>query len=435
MAVMLAVVLSGCTIRLSSSNTAGPIVAIDPAPVDDAPEISYEDLSLEEKMEYKSVINLVRATDYSSELLAPALDKQTDLWGYINLQGEWIVAPTYKTAGAFCGEYAVVQDKYGDYIIIDRTGGIVAETYGMYPICYVGRATEDGVFNIAASVPSDQKYTFMNASGEEAINPWNIPATYYGLYSSMQYYELATPFREGKAVVMRATNASLKSKALGDYYSEIAYIIDTNGTCIGSFPQGLDVDLAGFDENMLIIVTDGGDLYGLADEEGKIVVPAEYDSIAHCEGSVYLVEKDGLFGFINRQGETVVECKYKNAMPFSEGRAAVYNGEAWGFIDRDGDVVIDFQFDDVAAINVSEYGDGTASGAFSSGIAMVRSGRFWGLINTNGEIILAAEAEDCPVKAVRNGYLSFEYNDSCGVFTTDGRYVLLPSYGNVGEFR
>ena len=80
-------------------------------------------------------------------------------------------------------------------------------------------------------------------------------------------------------------------------------------------------------------------------------------------------------------------------------------------------------------------GGETASGAFSSGIAVVQKGRFWGIINTSGEIILAAEVSECPVIAVRSGYISFIYDESCGVFTTDGKYVLLPSYGSVGEFR
>ena len=436
LALMLAVVLSGCTIRLSTTNTImqNPFEALVVEEAPPEPEKTYEELTLEEKMEYKSVINLIKATDYSTELLAPALDPQSELWGYINLQGEWIIAPQFKAAGPFYGNIAKVEDNYGDPVVINRQGEVVLETYAMSPLSFVGRANEDGILNIGVKVTSDQTYTYVNSEGAEAFSAWNVPFTLGGSYAAPELFELATPFREGKAVVMRARNEALLSKEI-TYYVETAYIIDTTGFCTATLPEGTDADPAGFDDNMMIIIKTGEGKYGLADSDGNVVIDTIYDLISHCDGSMYLAQKDGKYGFIDKDGNTIIDFTYADALPFSEGLAAVNNGEGWGFIKETGEAVTEFAYDDVKAMNIPEYGDGTAKGAFSSGIAVVEKGRFWGLIDTNGEIILAVEAEECPVKAVCSGYISYEYNGSCGVFTVDGRYVLLPAYGSVGEFR
>jgi hypothetical protein len=44
------------------------------------------------------------------------------LWGYVDIQGKWVVPPQYLHANPFVGEVAVVAKAEGDFILIDRKG-------------------------------------------------------------------------------------------------------------------------------------------------------------------------------------------------------------------------------------------------------------------------------------------------------------------------
>ena len=430
LAAVLVLGMCGCTIQLSTTNT---IPGRDNDETSDGPT-PYEELSLEEKMAYKTVIELVAATDYSADLLAPALDTTTEMWGYINLQGEWIVSPKYKQTYSFSGDYALVKDLYEDYIFINRAGEEVLSAVEKQPI---KAATDFSDETAAVTIPLDyvQKTLYVNTDGSSAINIKKLPATKGVNYKTLKYVEVASPFRNGKAVVMRTTNATLVATN-EDRYPEMAYVVDSTGIVQASFPSGMDASPAGFDDNMLVVVKNGEGLYGLVSETGAIVAPCIYQSIAHCEGGMYLVQDaEGLFGYMNKSGHRVIGCIYEKALPFSEGLAAVYDGEGWGFINDLGEVIIPCEFDDVAAFKTGYSGEDADMGAFSSGIAVVREGKYWGLIDAEGNIIMAAESEECPVMAVFGGYISFKLNGAYGVITTEGKYVLKPTYGAIGEFR
>ena len=110
LAAVLMLCLCSCTVKLSTTTT---------VPSEDNPENTvtpYEELSLEEKMEARSVVELIPANEYNADLLAPAMDSTTGLWGYISIQGEWKIAPSFKTALPFDGDYAKTLDEYQDKI-------------------------------------------------------------------------------------------------------------------------------------------------------------------------------------------------------------------------------------------------------------------------------------------------------------------------------
>ena len=418
---VLVLCLSSCTIKLSTTNTL-PTQFPDPEIPE---EKAYEDMDISEKMEYKSVIELVAATDYSAELLAPALDKQTELWGYVNLQGEWIIAPEYKEAYPFDGDYAVVMDAYSDVMLIDRQGEVKYESYSNVPLKSIGKMSEEGILNVTLKSDISVSSAYINTQTEGGISMYWLPRMAGFWYATDAYVQLATPFKDGKAVVIRLLNESLKNSQYSDF-KESAHIIDVDGNVLASLPAGLDVMESGFDENMMLIVKDTEDKYGLANAEGQVVVQPKYDYIDLREGNLYLAKRGDLYGFINNVGETVIDFSYTDARPFSENLAAVNYGSGWGFIDENREIVIPCLFDEVASMN--------GNAAFSSGVAVVRKGNYWGIIDATGEIIFAAEGYECPVAAVSNGYISYEYKDSYGVFTIDGKYVLLPQYSNLGRF-
>lgn len=423
--------LSACTIQLSTTNTLPGRPGADDGPDGPTP---YEELTLEEKMAYKTVVELVPATDYSSELLAPAQDASSGLWGYITLQGEWRVAPKYKAADSFSGDYAIAYNNYDDCIYINRAGEEVLSAVDKKPI-RAASVFSDSIAAVATTVDYVQKTFYINAEGKSAITLKKLPATKGVNYKTLQYVEQASPFRNGKAVIMRTTNDTLVATN-ENRYPEMAYVIDITGMALASLPSGMDASPAGFDDNMLVVVKNADGLYGLASDGGALIAPCIYKSIAHCEGGMYLVQDaDGNYGYMNKSGHRVVGCIYKDALPFSEGFAAVNNGEGWGFINDIGETVIPCEYDDVAALKTGYSGSDSDKGAFSSGIALVSKGKYWGLIDQSNNIIMAAEADECPVMAVCGNYITFKLNGAYGVITTEGKYVLKPSYGAIGEFR
>ena len=422
--------MSACTIKLSTTNT---LPGTNNTEGQDEPT-PYEDLTLEEKMAYKTVVELTAASDYSADLLAPAYDQTTELWGYINLQGEWKIAPKYRKAYSFSGEYARVKNLYEDYIYVNRAGEEVLSAVEKQPMSEASDFSE-GIAAVTIPLSYVQKSLYVNAEGKSAITIKKLPVTKGVNYKTLQYVEVASPFREGKAVFMRTTNATLIENN-ENRYPEVAYVIDTTGMPLASLPAGMDASAAGFDDNMLVVVRNEEGLYGLASDTGALVSPCIYQSIAHCEGGMYLIQDaEGKYGYMNKNGRRVVGCIYEKALPFSEGLGAVYNGEGWGFINDLGEVIIPCEFDDVAALKAGYSGEDSDMGAFSSGIAVVSKGRYWGIIDLNGEILMAAETDECPVMAVCGGYISYKLNGAYGVLTTEGKYVLAPGYGAIGEFR
>ena len=426
--------LCSCTVKLSTTNTLpGPVVEDDPEPGTE--EISYDTLTIEEKMEYRSIIDLVPATDYNELLLAPAQDAETGLWGYIDLKGEWVIQPKYIEAYSFSGDLAAVINDRDEVLYINRTGKVEHSAIGKRAFKTAYNFSE-GILNVGVEKNSELVMTYMGTDGKTAINISKLPTTKGIKYQTKDYLELATPFRNGLAVVMRITNATLAESGAEDE-TETAYIISNTGAAAAVLPPGLDPSVYGFDDNMLVIVQNvSNGLCGASDENGVLVIPCSYAQILHCDGELYLCQNtNGLWGFVNKDGEIVVGFEYEDAHPFSEGLAAVYDGEGWGFINKSGDIVIDCVYDEVGTFKTPVVGDSSNSGAFSSGVAVVRKGGFWGVINASGDIKFAAETEECPVRYICNSYISFEYDGACGVFTTEGNYVLLPAYQAVGEFR
>lgn len=422
--------LCSCTVKLSTTN----VIPSEIVPENN--EVTpYEELSLEEQMEVRSVVELVPANEYNADLLAPAMDTTTGLWGYISIQGEWKISPSFKSALPFDGDYAMTIDEYQDIIFIDREGNPIVETVMSVPVKAAGRFS-GGLANVTIPVEYTQQSLYINTSGKSALSINKMPVTKGVNYKTLKFLEIASPFRDGKAVIMRTTNATLTAND-DTRYPEIAYIINDEGVIQASIPQGLDVAPEGFDDNMRVIVKNTDGLYGLASDNGAIIASCMYSSIAHCEGNMYLVQdhESGLYGYMDKEGRRVVGFIYEEALPFSEGLAAVRTEEGWGFIDETGETVIPFGFDRVKQVKAAASGLDSDRGVFCSGIAAVSKGRFWAIIDSTGDILLAAESDECPVLAVSDKYISFNFLGGCGVITTDGKYVLKPTFGAVGEFR
>ncbi len=203
--------------------------------------------------------------------------------------------------------------------------------------------------------------------------------------------------------------------------------------------------------------------YGLVDEDGEIVLEAQYYSLellgeglaiageydkdeysthyalitingeeltgydygfmgSLSDDGLILVgtydDGDSLYGFINEDGEEVIPVEFDDANSFSEGLAAACEDGEWGFIDTDGEWVIEPNFDDVSF--------------FDNGMCKAVSGSRQGFIDEDGDWIFKA----------RFSVDSYFYDGLCiaqedgewGYINEDGEWVIPPRFKVANQF-
>ena len=127
----------------------------------------------------------------------------------------------------------------------------------------------------------------------------------------------------------------------------------------------------------------GEELYGYADEAGKLVIPYQWKWAGDfSEGLAWVKDYNNKFGFINTEGSVVIPCQWVWVMSFREGLACVAdsNNGKWGFVDKKGKVVIPCKWKEV--------------GLVSEGTISVRDDNDkWGYIDITGKIIIPCQWE------------------------------------------
>ena len=119
-------------------------------------------------------------------------------------------------------------------------------------------------------------------------------------------------------------------------------------------------------------------LYGLLDENGNELVPAEYLHIDKVrDGMIPAYTKEKVFVFLDESGKKIKDVSFYDINPLYTqdllGVADVKSGK-WGFVDKNLNYVIEPQFD--------------AIGYFVDGIVGAKQGELWGIINKSGKYIL-----------------------------------------------
>ena len=240
-------------------------------------------------------------------VVAVFIDSITVNYGFIDGNNNMVIQPKYQYAMPFVENYAVVK-QYDRQGVIDKTGKEVLPikydfvspmNKGLFWAYYDGglalfnnkfKQLTPFIYQDANPVYSEElfpvmrdgKWGFVNKKGKE-----KIPCQ----------YEMVSPFKEGRAMVML------------------------------------------------------GKRYGIIDKKGRYVLPIEYgpaglrsNAYIYCDG-LAMVEKGGKFGFVDVDGKVVVPLKYESAYHFAEGLAPVKLNEKWGFINTNGEVVIPFKFE------------------------------------------------------------------------------------------
>lgn len=95
--------------------------------------------------------------------------------------------------------------------------------------------------------------------------------------------------------------------------------------------------------------------FGYADENGKIVIKAQFDKAFPFEGDRAKVCKGDKWGYINTQGKPVIAIQYDNIENFENGIARVKKGKKYGYIKEDGTVYIKPDYNFIGSPNADGY--------------------------------------------------------------------------------
>jgi hypothetical protein len=312
--------------------------------------------------------------------LIPFQEKEQGRWGFIDLEGNVKIKPSFKEQPTLFKEgFSLIQMKRKEnrfYDFIDSEGKELDQKYveallfseglacvvkenknpsyvnsEMETVFTLSDAEKAGVFSegLAKFQNNKQKWGFVDKTGEVVIKP---------------KYHSVKSFKEGLALVTLMTDDNnILRGFINNTGSEVIKIND-KFTNLQSFNDGL----APYSD---------GDGWGYIDQTGeKIINAQEYrdEVVGFNNGFASYKEPDGTWGLINKEGEKVIRAKYNNPLIFINGLAAVVDDGKLGFINIDGDKKIDNSFDGLGL-------------PFLGSNAIVKDGKYYIFIDENGEQI------------------------------------------------
>lgn len=109
-----------------------------------------------------------------TEGLARATDPESGLWGYLDREGDWVITPRYRHAGAFSGGLAVVVEEVGDNEgdlvtrVIDQDAG---EVWRLAVPYLDTRCYQEGLLLVPVDPDDTFAKAFVDRNGEVVIPP------------------------------------------------------------------------------------------------------------------------------------------------------------------------------------------------------------------------------------------------------------------------
>jgi hypothetical protein len=201
-----------------------------------------------------------------------------DKWGFLTLEGSYLVEPAYAAVSNFASGLAAVQvdNKWG---YVDAKGKLV-----------IPCSFDDvkGFLGPLAPAKSKGKWGFIDQEGGWVITPT---------------FDDAYPFRTGAAPVL-----------VGERWG----FVDTHGRLLVE-PTYDSVEMAGAG----FYTVESGNSCGYTDARGKLVVPVQFQQCDEFSEGLAAVRREDKWGFVDQTGKIVISPRYIEASSFSQGLAAV----------------------------------------------------------------------------------------------------------------
>nr|WP_199045461.1 DUF2167 domain-containing protein [Dyella sp. ASV24] len=327
-----------------------------------------------------------------SEGLAAAQDAKGQQYGYIDTKGQFVIPPSYETAGGFSGGLAVVGNSVdGDLKIgvIDRQNHLVVPL-GEYE-------------HVDA-------YAFGLAVVQRGESPVNGGATQLGVIDA--HGKLVVPFAKRMTLTVVGPGRVLEAISQNDDRIDGYRLLDAQGHPL--FAVSGESALIQDPSEGLSFFTDAEGRTGLLDiSSGHVAVAPRKewsDGLAFSEGRAWVRLSTGDNGdqvhvLIDRQGKELLRRTGSSIGDFHSGIAAVTDDMGrWGLIDHTGKPLSTFQFY-TASAPWSWSGETPRDGdvvQFTEITSLHDSPQRTVWMNAKGATIVSLEPQACGIQAVHN---------------------------------
>ena len=299
------------------------------------------------------------------EVLFPARGEH-ELWGYINIRGDWVIPPQYETAYDFGnGRYTIASTVDGYDGIIDRQGNWVVEPhYFIAEPDYYGDKPEG----------EDKLWLIMEKVKDAELD--------IGDESSMGFFDGKSGFFSGihenwsigwfysESDLIPAVNLSDDENTHG----LMGYVNRRNGKLVIPFQYEADPEFCLFHDGVTVVYypeeLEGGEEPGhLVDEQGNPVpldngIEIVFGAGVHSGRILVQNKATGLYGYIDTKGKLVIPAIYLNSYGFESNRAWVAFSETEeGVIDPNGNEIVRSEH----IHGVMHYDHGYAHASFTDG--------------------------------------------------------------------
>lgn len=333
---------------------------------------------------------------------------QNNKWGFIGTSGKVIIPLVYEDVQCHFEDSLLFALKDEKWAIFDKDGNqksdfIYDKIYGL-PVdefynekylfnwlllvkrgkhyCYLNRNLEVvidfGTYTAAepitesgyAIVQKGNQYGIINAEGELVL-PCIYPLIEHPAREYQGYYDEFYIHKNGKVGLFSKharplTGISYDSfQVISCYRNEeehVMFVAEKNNRygLIGDdgkmiLPEEYD-EIRDFESDQYAIAIKNG-LYGLLDCKGEVKLPFEYKDIISHRKDNYVVEKKGRFGVISKNSlDWLIPPNYEDLTVcyYDEGRYIAKKNGKYGIIDRNLKVIIPFVYDKIS--NWVEYG-------------------------------------------------------------------------------
>lgn len=206
-------------------------------------------------------------------------------------------------------------------------------------------------------------------------------------------------------------------------------LLDNTGKKIADLKGYKSIDYYSIKKGLMAVTKN--DKVGYINTQGKLVVPAIYDSLIDpddkydeswaksvSDEGLIVVAKNGKYGVIDTQNKTIVPFKYAEINNFSEGMASFRRGDKWGFLNSSGKEVIAPQY----RLN------GSFAGyyGFNEGVVNVSKNDKWGAIDKTGKVVVPIVYDN--IQPMSEGLMGVQKGDYWGFVDKNNKTVIPFKY-------
>lgn len=145
----------------------------------------------------------------------------------------------------------------------------------------------------------------------------------------------------------------------------------------------------------------------------------KYKWVSDYSNGLALAYYDGKYGFVNESGDEIIPFIYDDADGFVNKYAIVKKAKKWGIIDSKGDSIIPFNYDNIEIID------------HEHGYYLLSIGQQHGILNNKGKFIVPVNYDRCTI--LNNSSIIVEKQSKLGLYNNEGKLLIKVEYDSIGE--